>query len=698
MKSENRLKNEKGSVLAYVLIFGMIILILVAGLATAANNGILFTQKSVESRQAYMDAKSVIEFGKIEINERKQWLDEKNAELKALYDQLAAAIAAEESTSGIQASIDDLKEKIHDCMTASFYIGGNAGDVVSTVTEVSDENAALGVMTVDEQSYTDQSTGEVKTNYVFDIQTQNLRRKLDYQTSLYYKAAEYTDDGNEEPEDLSADWLGTQIKRKNTYQVLQCVINKAGNTKDYSSVNKVLDVSEPDLSLNVGRDKSNPNASNTKFEWWQECTMNLEAKNICFTAPFPSDGNSVYKSEFNITAAEQIRIKENYSQNNQAEVTNTFDAENIVFEGNITLADKSNLVIKCKNLFINGNVTLDAASSGLNIEAENVVIKGNVTLGSYSEVTINAPNVWIDGDLETQAELSKFSAESDFIKIGGAVTVQRNTSIIIDSKQVKINGDTEILAGGAKINIENINYLKTGNIKLATSAELTITGATGESNNVMISDTISPYDNSGTNAYNVSVSNLAYFICNKLYLDNSCKAIISASNFVGFKEEYKQLMGDMTIKDADTVVFGGTLSLNTWGGDSDFYNLDVKANNVYLDTAAVSMKKINKEGLSYYGKDGTSATKLYLKQSVSGWDKTVEAGNYSSVSGNFPKADTDKWLYDLVPTVYTGPVWPDLSATLFSPSEPTKPGSGSGSSGSGTVSGGFITNGSEKYY
>ena len=89
IRIKEKLKNQQGSSLAFVLIIGMIIMIMVASLLAVANSDFTFTQETVESRQAYIDAKSVIEFGKIEINERMKTLEAKNQELKTLYEQLA---------------------------------------------------------------------------------------------------------------------------------------------------------------------------------------------------------------------------------------------------------------------------------------------------------------------------------------------------------------------------------------------------------------------------------------------------------------------------------------------------------------------------------------------------------------------------------------------------------------------------------
>ena len=76
VKIKEILKEQKGSSLAFVIIIGVIIMIMVVSLLTVANSDFTFTQQTVESRQAYIDAKSVIEFGKIKINNDMKYLNE----------------------------------------------------------------------------------------------------------------------------------------------------------------------------------------------------------------------------------------------------------------------------------------------------------------------------------------------------------------------------------------------------------------------------------------------------------------------------------------------------------------------------------------------------------------------------------------------------------------------------------------------
>lgn len=70
LRTKEAIKNNNGSALAFVLIISMVLMVMVGSLLAVSNSGLFFTQESVESRKAYIDAKSVIEFGKIHINEK----------------------------------------------------------------------------------------------------------------------------------------------------------------------------------------------------------------------------------------------------------------------------------------------------------------------------------------------------------------------------------------------------------------------------------------------------------------------------------------------------------------------------------------------------------------------------------------------------------------------------------------------------
>lgn len=220
-----KLKNQQGSSLAFVLIIGMIIMIMVASLLTVANSDFTFTQETVESRQAYIDAKSVIEFGKIEINERMKWLEIENTNLKNLYLELERADAR--SVASIQAQINNKIAEIEAYMKAPYYIGGDEKNIAGTLKEITGESDAVGILNVTPEVVSAQTASTNKElKYIFKITTHKLRRKLDYEVSMNYQAASVSETtGNipSIPGDTSADWLDTKIDlEKNN----KCIIQK----------------------------------------------------------------------------------------------------------------------------------------------------------------------------------------------------------------------------------------------------------------------------------------------------------------------------------------------------------------------------------------------------------------------------------------------------------------------------------------
>lgn len=106
-----KLKSEAGSSLVFVLIIAMVILILVAALLVVANGEFTFTQEN-PGKPAYIDAKSVIEFGKIEINARKKYLDIGNNDLKNLNNEYKTAKEANQDTTTIEKTIAAKKVKL----------------------------------------------------------------------------------------------------------------------------------------------------------------------------------------------------------------------------------------------------------------------------------------------------------------------------------------------------------------------------------------------------------------------------------------------------------------------------------------------------------------------------------------------------------------------------------------------------------
>lgn len=358
---KEKIKNEKGNVLPFVLIIGFILLLMVTSLLAVANSDFTFTQETVESRQAYIDAKSVIEFGKIEITNRITALNEKNQEikieeqnaikdtakiiaLKAQRDQLKTALVNPFTIYGVKNSVTENLD-IDTLSLSSTSVGGNV-------------RVALGVCTV-----VPMVVNSTTTQYTFDIKTQELRRKLDYKVNFNYAAT--TSVGN------WTDLVYTPIVQPNPDNWLKTSIWTAGNKLRYK-INGTDDKEKysgeawsslsiatvPSESINIGRDKKND-----KFEWYDGKTLNITEKDICVTAALPTNKNATFNmTATNIIFPSNLAIEDN--------VTLNITCDNLWVEGDITLGENSTLAVtgtsgKTTNqMIVNGMIKTERASNG----------------------------------------------------------------------------------------------------------------------------------------------------------------------------------------------------------------------------------------------------------------------------------------------------------------------------------------------
>lgn len=241
---KEKLNNEKGSSLAFVLIIGMIIMIMVASLLAVANSDFTFTQETVESRQAYIDAKSVIEYGKIEINKREE-------RLSIAYDALVAALNDETSTT---AEINQIKQAILDLEREVTTIYGDEKNVADTLAFSNGGTSTVVGKVFVEKIPTIVGTTDT-SQYVFKVETENLRRKLDYQVDYDYVVTTTPGSGGGTfveptkptvptmptiPTTNISGWLSTKIV-VTSWPTIQCTI-ASNPTKTFTSSNNVLNV------------------------------------------------------------------------------------------------------------------------------------------------------------------------------------------------------------------------------------------------------------------------------------------------------------------------------------------------------------------------------------------------------------------------------------------------------------------------
>ena len=734
-------RNEDGSALATVLIFGVVIMVLIVGLLNVGKSGIAFSQKSVESRQAYIDAKSVIEFGKIEINRWEKRLEGFDKELDRLekeYQELEAREDPEASASELSDKRDKINEKKDEKnkeLNKHFKIYAKIENISETLVMLKDpvdplENlpseetlltsgfAQVGELRIkgENKDITDQEQKDREDlKYEFTIETENLRRLLDYEVSFTYQEGE-GQGGTEapvmpdlpemssEPESPSKiEYIADSIKwiPGSIFTESQKVYAKFDGLERDEEDNQALTIDEPSNSLDIRE----------KFEWINGKTLDMTAHNIKVSQAFPMNGS--HKAKFNLTAVGkgktpgQIRIIEPYNQNNQE--LNTMTADNIVFEQGLTLAHAGKLNIACKTLYVNGDVSLLNSSAVLDITADNVVINGDVYLSSASTITTKKnsefTNVWIKGKTSLASNGSSIKHLNLNYLSSGDVDLQSGTELELKCMGLSKVEIKNVKADSSNVDfkINEVNYLKIGDIALGQDNQLTIKGAEGKSDNYVKAGSIEA--NTG-NSYDIRAINLALFTCGDFelndnstlelesdcilieelsllrtgnstietnYLDVSDETSINRTNGlftvkplgtkdlnIRFKGEYEQENSKVFIDQANMVIFADEFELDS--DSAGELSLKVQADDILINSEMEIKQHWNGSysGFEYSGKtSSSSSTNLHLQNNFI-WSPqtpsyTIQKGTYKDVYGNFPgvkNKSPKNWLYELEPEPY----------------------------------------------
>lgn len=416
------LKKQNGSSLAFVIIIGVIIMIMVVSLLSVANGGFTFTQQTVESRQAYIDAKSVIEFGKIEIHYRMSVLKDKNLKLKDLYSEYESEKAKESpdklKLEVLSVDIKKLEEnilKLEANLKNGFDIYGDKSNVAETLTDSDSDPTENTIVCIGRLSV----TNEEGYNYCFEIETQELRRKLDYQAEFTYRPLTVSSEAS----GGNPGTLGT-IEGKPSGDWDRSFFHITGqgvlmNTSGYGNIKKsgsVLNANFSSGNANIDVDKG--------FAWEDNTKLILTANNICITDLLPVTG--VVGAQFHFKALGtsampatkkkpatkqmpgQIRFEKNYSQVNGTK--NSLIADNIVFMGDLIIDQNSYLEINCTNLWVAGNIIIrtdaPASPSFINrIIAQNIIVGGeapnnkSITVINPERVVWTCDNFYLNGQI-----------------------------------------------------------------------------------------------------------------------------------------------------------------------------------------------------------------------------------------------------------------------------------------------------------
>ncbi|WP_303869943.1 hypothetical protein [Acetobacterium wieringae] len=731
-KIKDILKDQKGSSLAFVIIIGVIIMIMVVSLLSVANSDFTFTQQTVESRQAYIDAKSVIEFGKIFINNDMAELNGYQLEKIEKQNQLNALDSTDPDNQVLIASLQMRISQLNNLISGKENeypkqifgtknsVTGNIDDMSSLIARSNGDTTPLatGKVILGECHLTVNGDGAARV-YTFNIDVQGLRRELNYKVDIPVQADSGTGSVSGPPvEDAGARNTNIHVAGNK----VKINIQGEGNEKEDSG--GVLSVEYPNLSLDIGRNKDN----NSKFEWMNGKTLDMKAKNIYVTAPMPTTG--VWQAEFNLgdrNITETIWFKQNYVQNNGSGKTNTFKAKTIIFDKNLTINDNTNLNIECDTLWVKGDILINASGgtkSSLFINAKNIIIgdytnnlNGNIKVGDRSKIVWTcSDNIWIRGNLDLLTNSTDFSNPDNSltaknISIGRAsnpsnVTVKNGTSVIWDCENFWLHGDMTTITSGSHQEFKNIVYFYSGKINLSNNCQISVTGKQNSKNQIFVGGII-PLESI---AYNLKIKNVELFQCNGDFglkqnsvLELEAQNILVKGNLtvnrtgtLNINTQYLDVTGKTYIDNALMNISGnGTLkarfngyeqynsTVNMTGAEKIIFGnpvilkydnpptltLNVESDSIYLNSSGGDIKK--KTQLKYSGNNDGNVTDFYFYPDqlvFKDWET-----DRTIKPGKYQSVTGNK-LEDLPlePLAYnSSPEWLPLAVILLNPAEPS---------------------------
>lgn len=591
------LNDEKGSSLSFVLIIGMILMLMVASLLAVANSDMTFTQESVESRQGYIDAKSVIEFGKVEINNRMTALNAKDAEIKAatnsvvldtLQTQRTALLAALTNTFTVYGTVDSVGENL---ITESLSLDAGSYEGVT--------KQPLGVCTV-VPTVVDASTKK----YTFNLKTQNIIRTLDYKVDFDYVATAFnnwtstTYSPVTKPTDAEiSTWGKTGIyieAIKNWWGGSDNVTSLKVNTTYQQGTTSGLTFSNANLSLNIGKDDA-------VFEWLSNDVMNLTANNIFLTKPLPTKVNSTTafgtSTIFNMTA------------------------KNIIIPGDLNIGDNVTLNMTCESLWVDGNINLGKNSklkiTGTNGKTMNQMIVGGKIITNRPAAVADLANVNI-------SNLAYFeSGGLEIYNNNYLINPVANRDFVLSAKIIVVKGDVLVEGPGWT------------NTMLRTTS-------------MPIHFTTQYFDCSGKTV----IKNFGCPSTAMTFSPDTTKILN-----VRFAGGYDQRIGHVDIDGATTVVFGKSTYLDADSIDNFskicWSHLYVEADDVYLEGTTDDSIQMDYSSFIYY-KNHNNYINLYNQTKIKYLDKsgvTVLPGKYNgNTNQRWRTADNQTYIFGrLVP-------------------------------------------------
>jgi hypothetical protein len=559
IRKMNLKTNQRGSALPFVIILGLVLLVLIAALATVATGTITFTQESVESRQAYLDAKSVTEYGKVLI-------DDKITEMQsATLDNKAAA----NSKGDVIFYIKGVRANPLQSLTLEKVAPG-AADPATDQSII-----GIGKLSWEQTAVTgDEKNGTATTSYTISVESTNLARKLDYRQSFdYVLTTSTTGSGIEPPPSVptitpAPENFGTQTKIEIGKQGLECKVTGEGyGIGDAKEKRDVLDVIPNDAHF------KDFNINLTGFEFIESRTLNIAGNQVAVSVAMPSVWNPTYNfglKDGNTFKTQLLYFAKGYTPDTDyCSSDNTLKAKDIVIIGDLNLANGSTLNIDCENLWVTGNVNLTTQTDINQINAKNIVISGKLTISDVTKLTIDCPKVWIgsvssgsNGPQLIMQNVKSFKTGNMLLTSTMALTINGDPASS-DTNQVEV-GSIETKSTGQHINITDVySFNCLGDITQGWSGST----INIEAKVVTIGGNLTL---TGINGGEFKIST-QYFTCK----GNTHLEMINGPFYIGdaahqtsairFEGNYEQINSQVTLYGAQNIVFNGSFQLGSYG-------------------------------------------------------------------------------------------------------------------------------------
>ncbi|KAF5089443.1 hypothetical protein DSECCO2_26850 [anaerobic digester metagenome] len=574
MRLKEILRNNRGSSLPFVLIVSLIIAMLIGILSMVAVSGVQYTQRTVEDRQAYLDAKSVIEFARIEITEEfdKIKADYEFNRDKAGYVRPEGGVLFYVYGSPRTASSDTLQLR-----------RVNVGESVNPGEE------RLGSAELIEDFSDSDATAGNPLDYHFEVTTENLGRQLNYKTGFSY-----------------------------TYKETAGTGTPPGG---------VIPPSEAELEA--------PNAlgwiyGNVIFTWYSK---EIGGSDLYFSSTSPTSvihgtkasGNwvlNVPKTGSNL----KLSYSDVWSENNKV----SFQAENIETTNLPTMTKAQYEYDAVKTMYVNGDLNVSVGSK-VTINAERLVVKGNVNVASGGTLIVNSDYTWVKGAIVASSSgavlefngIKYLESQKVDIKNGTNFTVNGSSS---GGSQFIVKGDV-YHNGAGLFRLNNLYWFECANLTFNTKGIIDIHAQVVKiANNFTLDSDVNR--NSVIDVQYLYAGGMTKLTGGDILVVFTCQSFPDKGNFI-FAGGYYQKNAEVRFNNAENIIMQGVITFET------NCRLDFNADKIYLDSDVITHGDWGNSTVSFGGINSGTGTDFYIKGLISWTDsKAVGSGGYLYQIGN----------------------------------------------------------------